>query len=204
MKGERARNSSVVLVSSFVLGVSLLVPLILFSNSIVSNSWVPAENTRPNSLVCDLQGLNFSKEVTISNITGGIFLLLTIQNIDNSTLKVYLENPTEEIQDVGFITWKDGAMYAITTGVIQNGRYVIDKGHIEQFNSFQKNEAYSFMVIEKMHPINELEALMIQYSSVVGILLVIFFTCAFSLIILPILVPLFEESNRSQQHREEE
>ena len=78
--------------ASIVFGVIFLIIPFAYNRLIVSDSFSPAINTRPVSLACSFQSLEFSKWITTSNITHEEMALLNIASygeyvIPNSELE---------------------------------------------------------------------------------------------------------------------
>lgn len=195
MSEEKERSNPVpIMVSQLIIGIILLVTLCANSHLKVSDTWSVAMNTRPNSLLCNFQSVEFSKETTTSNITGESFVLLTIFYRKPENFTAYTERKSDTIQYLGYITWKDGEMYAILPREVPDGSYVIGTGDVDYFGSYKTTKQFRFLIVEEIHEPNTLERIVIEYPYLAQTLLITLLTLAFSLILLPVtrLVEYFE------------
>lgn len=184
--GEKGKSISVT-ISLLLIGVILLVLVYSNSNLMVSDEWIPAINTRPNSLVCYFQRLEFSKEPVISNITGERFVLLTItySGLDNFT--VYTERPLDDIQEVGYLTWRNNGAYCILSEELPSGDYIIGTGEVEYVGKYETKENYQFLNIEEIHAPTMVERFIMESSYIPKIVIVFALTLIFSMILLSII-----------------
>ena len=200
MRDERARNSSVLIaISSLLLGIVVLGVSCTFSSLVVTDTWFPAVNTQPKSLIFDFQRTDFTKEIVVSNMSGSSSLLLTIWSANKSVSKVYVTKSADAINTVGVATWNGGYMYAVTSNDISSGKYVISAAHAENFNGYLTNTILPFLVIDDMHTPTGLETLMIEYSPIIHVILATVLTAGFSLAILPLLVLISDGSPKSRK-----
>jgi hypothetical protein len=191
MGGEEQKNSRstpAAKILSLALGLILLFILYSNSNSMVSDTYTPAANTLPTSLVCRFVDLDFSKKITTSNITGEEYILLTIEMENEVKEHVIPTLYIQEIKEVGFLSWKNGEMMGILPSITMEGSYTIEQGYTTRFGKFGTQEKIEFLIVEKFHPLTEIERAIIQHQEVAWTILLLLLTATFSLI----LVPLFE------------
>lgn len=199
MNGEEEKKSSKVSAAktlSIILGLVLL--FIVFSNSgiIVSDTYTPAINRQPTSLVCEFVGLDFSTQIIVSNITGERFTLLTVEM--GPVIKKYVipYSSMPAIKGVGLLEWRDGEMLGILPSILSNRSYTIERGYTTRFGRLGTEEKTEFLIVESLHTTTGIEQAIINYSDLSLSILLLLLSTAFSLVLVPLfeaLRPLFAE-----------
>lgn len=181
--GKEEKNRLMLKIVCFlVLGVVLLAIILRYSPLMINSQWVPVIGSSPNSLLCQFDKLDFSKETTTSNITGESYVLLHVAH-DNEEIDVYTTQLSiDDIQTVGFVSWNNGFSYAIASKAMTSGHYVIGSGSIVIFGNYKTEQNLYFLNIDEIHTPTTLEEIIVDYPELARTVLVLLLTFATSLV----------------------